>query len=31
MTGWELSKGLKYDRTDEWYMHKLESALENET
>ena len=31
MIGWELGKRLKFDHTKKWYMHKLESFLENET
>ena len=27
---WELSKKLKFDDTNKWYMHKPESVLENE-
>ena len=28
---WELSKKLKFDHTNKWYMHNLESVLDNET
>ena len=28
---WELCKGLKFDHTNKWYIHKLESVQENET
>ena len=28
---WELCKKLKLDHTIKWYMHKLESLLDNET
>ena len=28
---WELCKKLKFDHTTKWYMHKLETVLENET
>ena len=28
---WELCKKLKFDHTNEWYMHNQESVLENET
>ena len=28
---WELCKKLKFDHTNKWYMHNLESVLENET
>ena len=28
---WEFCKRLEFDLTDKWYMHKLESVLENET
>ena len=27
---WELSKKLKFDHTNKWYMHNPESVLENE-
>ena len=27
---WELYKKLKFEHTTKWYMHKLESILENE-
>ena len=27
---WELCNRLKFDHADKWYMHKQESALENE-
>ena len=27
---WELCKKLRFDHTAKWYMHKLESVLENE-
>ena len=28
---WEVCKKLNFDHTPRWYMHKLESVLENET
>ena len=28
---WELCKKLKFDHTNKWYMHNLETVLENET
>ena len=28
---WELYKKFKFDHTNKWYMHNLESILENET
>ena len=28
---WELRKKLKFDHTDKWYLHNIESVLENET
>ena len=28
---WELCKKFKFDHTNKWYMHNLESILENET
>ena len=28
---WDLCKKLKFDHTNKWYMHNLESVLENET
>ena len=31
MINWELCQKLKFDHPDEWYMHNLESVLENET
>ena len=31
VTHWQLSKGLKFEHINEWYMHKPESILENET
>ena len=31
MIHWELCKKLKFDHTAKWYLHKLESFLENET
>ena len=31
VTHWDLCKRLKIDHTAEWYMHKPESVLENET
>ena len=31
MTHWELCKKLKFDHSNEWYMHKLESILDNDT
>ena len=30
MVHWELCKGFKFDQTNKWYIHKLESVLENE-
>ena len=30
MIHWELCKKLKFDHTTKWYIHKLESVLENE-
>ena len=31
MSHWELCKKLKFDLMKKWFMHNLESTLENET